>query len=360
MKFNQVIEISRPVENYVYQYAPTVKPKVDKVTFIKYKPLPLCIYLIDNRFLNSFDTRHIVNTIRGGGLIESAAAFLALFLFWQLVSITIDGFIYDHRNPFLGINNQHHRPGRAQKYPPINNIFFPEEKSHCNSNTYLEIQKPSSMPHQQFCDLPKAEKRALPHINDMEMRYDGHPILRVGFYQAKFKVGDHGAIHGLLFEVKSNGGTKTQKTDENTLKMMQSIVDMPTRNNVQWFENGTYQGNTNRGFEAIHIYDIDNKIIAVFNKSTGDFVTTCQLSPDEHYELLETGNFGGGTGWFSGQVRNLPPERNDMNTVETDNTAITPIEDSSLDFTPRNSFENDVISPNVNGTSTNTSELDNQ
>ena len=136
LKFNQVIEISRPVENYVYQYAPTVKPKVDKVTFIKYKPLPLCIYLIDNRFLNSFDTRHIVNTIRGGGLIESAAAFLALFLFWQLVSITIDGFIYDHRNPFLGINNQHHRPGRAQKYPPINNIFFPEEKSHCNSNTY--------------------------------------------------------------------------------------------------------------------------------------------------------------------------------------------------------------------------------
>ena len=38
---------------------------------------------------------------------------------------------------------------------------------------------------------------------------------------------------------------------------MRSIVDMPNRDNVRWFEDGTYQGGTDRGFEAIHIYDLD-------------------------------------------------------------------------------------------------------
>jgi len=79
----------------------------------------------------------------------------------------------------------------------------------------------------------------------------------------------------LPYSVKSNGKTKTEKSDHNTLKMMRSIVDMPNRDQVQWFKDGTYQGKTGRGFKAIHIYDLDKKIIAVFKKSTGKFVTTC-------------------------------------------------------------------------------------
>ena len=93
--------------------------------------------------------------------------------------------------------------------------------------------------------------------------------MEVGFWQSKFKVGDHGAVH----TVKANCGTKTEKPEDNALKMMRSIVDMPNQDNVEWFENGPYQGGTDRKFEAIHIYDLDKKVIAVFKKSTGKFVT---------------------------------------------------------------------------------------
>jgi hypothetical protein len=188
----------------------------------------------------------------------------------------------------------------------------------------------------------------------MKISYEGHPELGVGFWQSKFKVGDHGAVHGLPYTVKTNGGIRTEKTDDNTLKMMRSIVDMPNRKNVQWFDHGTYQGGTNREFDAVHIYDKDNQIIAVFRKDTGKFVTTCQLSDPEHEELMRTGNFGGGKDWFSGQVRNLPPQQNvesdftPVDTFESDVMEMTPISPmdknsfSNPGFTPLNNFESDV------------------
>lgn len=74
---------------------------------------------------------------------------------------------------------------------------------------------------------------------------------------------------------------------------MRSIVDMPNRENVQWIINGTYQVDSKRGFEAIHIYDPSTQIIAVFEKSTSRFVTTCQLTDLEVDDLKATGNFGG-------------------------------------------------------------------
>lgn len=129
--------------------------------------------------------------------------------------------------------------------------------------------------------------------------------------------------------------------------MMTSVVNMPDRENVIWFEEGTYQGGTNRGFEAVHIYDLNEKIIAVFKKSTLNFVTTCQLDEDEHEELLETGNFDGEKGKYSKQFKNLPPQQTDVNPFKSDVTGITPInptdENSSLDFTPTSSFENDIM-----------------
>jgi hypothetical protein len=128
---------------------------------------------------------------------------------------------------------------------------------------------------------------------------------------------------------------------------MESIVDMPNRKNVKWFEDGTYQGGTSREFEAIHIYDPDKRIIAVFKKFTGKFVTTCELTPDEDKKLNATGNFGGKKGWYSGQVRNLPPNQTAVNTFESDVTGMTPInpmnENSSPGFTPTSSFESNVM-----------------
>ena len=67
---------------------------------------------------------------------------------------------------------------------------------------------------------------------------------------------------------------------------MRSIADMPNRKNVKWFDDGT-----ERGYPAVHLYDRDKRVIAVFKKETGNFVTTCQLTDEEHVELLPTGNF---------------------------------------------------------------------
>lgn len=172
------------------------------------------------------------------------------------------------------------------------------------------------MSHQEFVDLTKKEKRQLPHTNYIKLNYEGQPTLTVGYWQSQFKVKDHGAIHELEYTLKKNGATKTE---DNTLKFMRSVADMPNQKNVKWFDDGTYLGGTDREFPAVHIYDLDKQIIAVFKKSTGKFVSSCQLADPEHDKLMETGNFGGGAGWFSGQVKNLPP------------------------ITPVNSFENDVM-----------------
>ncbi len=189
----------------------------------------------------------------------------------------------------------------------------------------------------------------------MMMNYEGHPGLRVGFWQSRFKVPDHGAIHDLPYTIKNNGGTRTEKTDDNALKMMHSVVNMPNRDNVLWFNNGTYQGGTDREFEAIHIYDRDKRVIAVFKKDTGNFVTTCQLDDEEDAELKATGNFGGGKDRVSGQAKNLPPQPNvesDFTPVasfESDVMGMSPItsmgENSSPNqgFTPINNFESDVM-----------------
>ena len=95
---------------------------------------------------------------------------------------------------------------------------------------------------------------------------------------------------------------------------------------------------------------MDEQVIAVFKKSTGKFVTTCKLTTKEDAELKATGNFGGGKGWFSGQVKNLPSEQRSVNNFERDVMGITPVsrmdENSSPNpaFTPMSSFESDIMS----------------
>ena len=336
-------------DTYEMKVAPTVSPKLDKITFIKYRELPVCIYMMDERFLKTSGTIKLINKIRGGGFIEATAALVLMFVLWQIMGVG-ESFVLNNPNPGWVVDrpNPFQPPGSHLRYPPAYDFFAPRRTPGCpRPGSTLEITRPSSMPHQEFVGLTKEERRALPHSNDMKIIHEGRPELTVSFWQSKFKVGDHGAVHDLPYTVKANGGTKTEKSDDNALKMMRSIVDIPNRDNVQWFEDGTYQSGTDREFEAIHIYDLDKKVIAVFKKSTGKFVTTCQLDRDEHNELLKTGNFGGGKGWFSGQVKNFPPQQTAVNTFESDVMEMTPIspmdENSSPGFTTTSSFESDVM-----------------
>lgn len=109
---------------------------------------------------------------------------------------------------------------------------------------------------------------------------------------------------------------------------------MPHRPNAIWFDQDevTYQGGTERAFSAVYIFDDDIKVVAVFNKQTGNFVTTCQLTEDQETELKRTHNFGGGEGWFSGKVNNLPPKGiTSINSFENDVMSIIPVDDSQID-----------------------------
>ena len=137
------------------------------------------------------------------------------------------------------------------------NAFQPVIPPHLNSRRYLQpktgspsksppsldIERPTSMPHQDFVHLTKEARRQLPHSKDKIIHVEDHPQLLVGFWQYRFKVPDHGAVHGLPYTVKENGSTQTEKSDDNTLAMIQSIVDMPHRPNVIWFDQDdvTYQ-----------------------------------------------------------------------------------------------------------------------
>jgi hypothetical protein len=150
--------------------------------------------------------------------------------------------------------------------------------------------------------LTKEQIRNLPHPSDVFIKIEG--IIRYG--QAKFKVRDHGELYGLPYTLTNNGGTKTLRTEDNINDFMQGIANRAKNESIRRFDNGTYQTDTDQGYPAVHIYDMDERIISVFKKSTGEFATTCRLTDLEHHELLRTGYFGGGKDWFSSRVRNIP------------------------------------------------------
>ena len=325
---------------YIPRYIPIVPSRVEKIRFIATHEMVPLIY-IDG--YHGYINEQLLKKLRAGSLSGNLILLAIGGIVYILAqSVGVDAFgILD---PIARWNAPSLAPGANPTYGSI--------PSHSRRGSTVEIHRPTSMPHQEFVDLTKEERRALPHSNDMRINHEGHPKLEVGFWQSIFKVGDHGAVHDLPYTVKKNGGTKTPKTEDNALTMMKSIVEMPNRENVLWFEEGSYQGGTDREFEAVHIYDPDKRVIAVFKKSTGKFVTTCQLTEAEDAELKATGNFGGGKGWFSGQVKNLPPQQTEqtaVNTFESDVMGITPVspmdENSSPDagFTPLSSFENDVM-----------------
>jgi len=116
--------------------------------------------------------------------------------------------------------------------------------------------------------------------------------LGVGYNQVKFKTPDHGSAHRLPVNEKG----RTPKTEKNALILRDSILNMPNRKNIIWFDNGMYQGGTIRGYDSVNLYDPDTEVIAVFKKrSNGQssrFATTCKLTDMERdFFLSSGGNF---------------------------------------------------------------------
>ena len=154
------------------------------------------------------------------------------------------------------------------------------------------MQRPSGMSHQEYTSLTKEQKRNLPNDKDGFNTVEGHPRLVVRYGQVKFKTPDHGSDHDLPINEKD----RTPKTEENILAFRDSIVNMPNRKNIKWFDNGMYQGGTERGYDSVNIYDRETRTIAVFKKlkngKYSQFTTTCRLSRlEREYLFKSNGNF---------------------------------------------------------------------
>ena len=85
------------------------------------------------------------------------------------------------------------------------------------------MEKPASMPQQEYSGMTKLERRQLPDPigRDKSINVDGYPRLDRRFNQVEFKRPKHGKDHGL--PVGSSG--KTPKTESNAIALENSLVD---------------------------------------------------------------------------------------------------------------------------------------
>ena len=92
-----VVRVDKPSYDYgsKIKVAPAVSPKLDKITFIKYRELPLCIYAMDRNFIVRPEISKLIKELRAGdlsgALVGNAILLVVLYGIWTLVS-RADGF----------------------------------------------------------------------------------------------------------------------------------------------------------------------------------------------------------------------------------------------------------------------------
>ena len=184
------------------------------------------------RFLKTSGTSKLINEIRYGGLIEAVVGLIAIFVMYKIRGVIIKGFVLNNPNHECRVNTvdipNPFQPLTAEhRYPSAYDSLFSRKTPRCTKpESTLQVNRPTLMRHQEFTDLTQQERRELPHHHDKIIDVEGRLWLRVSFWQVRLKVADHGALYGLSYSVKNNGGTKTEKNDDNALSMMQSIEDM--------------------------------------------------------------------------------------------------------------------------------------
>jgi hypothetical protein len=226
----------------------------------------------------SYHSQSVINELRAGDSRVREAAWL-LITIWMLQQQSL-GFQPvrqapppPHRQLFGGTLNT-----------PRNNYFSKSSQP----GVSLQMERPSDMPHQDFTALTKEERRNLPDPRDGFIDVEGHPKLTARYGQVKYKTPDHGDIHGL----PTNEKGKTPKTEANALSLRDSLVKMPEREGIQWFDNGGYQKGTKRGYDSVNLYDKDKRVIAIYKKQENGeylFSTTCEVTGKEEAHLLESG-----------------------------------------------------------------------
>ena len=223
-------------------------------------------------------SQNAINELRAGDSRVKQAAWL-LITIWMLQQRSV-GF-----QPVIQAPPPPHRQlfGGTSSSPRKN--YFSKSSQPGPS---LQMERPSAMPHQDFTALTKEERRNLPDARDGFIDVEGHPKLTARYGQVKYKTPDHGDIHGL----PTNEKGKTPKTEANALSLRDSLVKMPEREGIQWFDNGGYQKGTKRGYDSVNLYDKDKRVIAIYKKQENGeylFSTTCEVTGKEEAHLLESG-----------------------------------------------------------------------
>ena len=274
---------------------------------------------------DSLTIEEVVLGLRGNdGLTDvfSVIAFV-IFINWYDSLFSVEAFKANpllHQDPFGWLNGKYN----SKNVGP----------SGSRPTTYLQMEKPPSMPQQEYSGMTPSERRQFPDAigKDRSINVDGYPRLDLRFNRVEFKTPKHGKDHGL--PVGSNG--KTLKIEYITLG--DSLVNMPNREKIVWYTDGQYQGGTDRGCDCVNLFDPDTNVIAVYEKQPDGsnlFLTTCTLTERESDHLKSTnGNF---------VTEKILDQQNWVN----EGIGITPIspmdENSSPGFSPTSSFESDVI-----------------
>jgi hypothetical protein len=216
IRFPSAPEIYRPAPQYFHKYAPTVNLRCDKILMMANNNMKMISLIYINGHY-SYINEQLLKKLQAGDLapnITVVAIGIIVYIMCQLSGV--DAFAIF--NEMGKLNAPTVDPGFG-----LNPTY--------GTRSALGITRPTAMPHSEFGGLTKEEKRQVPHHHDRIIHVEGHPQLRVGFWQSRYKVPDHGALHGLPYSVKNNSGTKTEKSDDTALAMMQSIEDMSHRPN---------------------------------------------------------------------------------------------------------------------------------
>ena len=232
----------------------------------------------------SITMEEAVLQLRGGEGLTDVVAVIAFVIFinWYDSLFGVEAFQANplpHQDPFGWLSG---------KYDSKN-----VGPSGSRPTTYLEMEKPASMPQQEYSGMTKSERRQLPDPigRDRSINVDGYPRLDLRFNQVEFKTPKHGKDHGL--PVDKTG--KTPKTEANAIALRDSLIDMPNSQDIIWYTDGQYQGGTQRGCDSVNLFDPDTNVIAVYQKQPDGsclFLTTCKLVPAEVKHLQDSnGNF---------------------------------------------------------------------
>ena len=266
-------------KNFYPQIAKIIEEKVDriKLTDEQIKEFnSLAVQL--NSCLITMDQS--ITELRGGEMTDLAAVFaFVIFVNWYESFFGVEAFQVNplpHQDPFGWLSGKYN----SRNVGP-------------SGTTYLEMEKPVSMPQIQYSALTKSEKRQLtdPKGRDGFIQIEGYPRLNIRFNQVEYKTPKHGKDHGLPIDKTG----KTPKTEANAIALRDSLVDMPNRKNIAWYPDGKYQGGTARGCDCLNLFDEDTNVIAVYQKQPDGsylFLTTCTLVPAEVKHLQASdGNF---------------------------------------------------------------------